>query len=168
MDNKFTDRFFAFPIKIYDGKTVRFKENDEEFEEEREGEALPILDGDWVMGQVRVSRHEVDNLLWYDGYTGDLNVKDVAEKGFNSTVVMTENFGQFSCMWPRDKFERKLNEFVAYYDLLENKDEIATTGFNKTLEERMNAERRTNPPMKLDGSLVEKKGEDSSLSKEEK
>lgn len=105
--SKFTDDFFGFPIKIYDGFSLK-KALEEEDKEGVDG-PVPI---DWIVGQVRLPAKDLHKLMWHDGFSRDRTVSDVAEKGFDVTTVVCEPHGEFMCTWTRKKFEEKLNEFM--------------------------------------------------------
>lgn len=100
---KYTDRFFSFPIRIYDGKTL---------DENNEGE------GDWIVGVVRIPFDDMRYSCWYDGFSRDKNVEEVNKEGFDTTIVSNKMHGQFNCIWNRKKFEEKLNEGIAKYEQL--------------------------------------------------
>ena len=103
---KFTDDYFGFPIKIYDG--FSFKKALEEEDKEGVDGPVPI---DWVMGHVKLPAKDLHKLMWHDGFSRDRPVSEVAEHGFDLTIVVCEPHGEFICTWPRKKFEEKLNEF---------------------------------------------------------
>lgn len=104
---KFTDDFFMFPIKIYDGFSLRkaLKEEEDEFN----SAPVPI---DWVTGFARIPGRDLDKLMWHDGFSRDRSVESVAQEGFDTTVVISDIYGEFISTWPRKKFEAKLDEFM--------------------------------------------------------
>jgi hypothetical protein len=104
---KFTDDFFTFPIKIYDGFSLK-KALKEEDEEGVDG-PVPI---DWIVGYVRLPAKDLPRMMWHDAFSRDRTVSDVAENGFDATAVVSHEYGEFMCTWPRKKFEDKLNEFI--------------------------------------------------------
>lgn len=105
--SKFTDDFFGFPIKIYDGFSLK-KALEEEDKEGVDG-PVPI---DWIVGMVRLPAKDLHKLMWHDAFSRDRIVSDVAENGFDVTTVVCEPHGEFMCTWTRKKFEEKLNEFM--------------------------------------------------------
>lgn len=109
--SRFTDKFFAFPIKIYDGFSL--KRALEKEEEEGSDTPEPI---DWVSGIARIPKSEVDILSWHDGFSRDRTVEQAATEGFDQTSVITLNYGDFICTWPRKRFEEKLNEFMDKFE----------------------------------------------------
>jgi hypothetical protein len=109
--SKFTDDFFGFPIKIYDGFSLK-KALEEEDKEGVDG-PVPI---DWIVGQVKLPAKDLHKLMWHDGFSRDRIVSDVAENGFDVTIVVSDIHGEFMCTWPRKKFEDKLNEFMEKWE----------------------------------------------------
>ena len=104
MRDKFTDQFFAFPIKIYDGASLKQVEDMEE--------ANIHMEVDWISGTVKVPYKDLGDMTWQDGYSNGRSVEEVREEGFDLTVVYLDRYGEFTCTWPRKKFEEKLNDFV--------------------------------------------------------
>ena len=108
--SKFTDDFFAFPIKVYDGFSLK-KAMDEE---DKVGTEAPVPI-DWVAGWVRIPVKDLPKMMWHEGFSRERSVKDVAEEGFDLTIVITDSYGEFVSTWPRKKFEAKLDDFMAKY-----------------------------------------------------
>jgi len=106
--SKFTDDFFTFPIKVYDGFSLK-KAMEEEDKDATEA-PVPI---DWVAGWVKIPARDLYKMMWHDGFSRERNVKDVAEEGFDLTIVVSAVWGEFVCTWSRKKFEAKLDEFMA-------------------------------------------------------
>lgn len=110
---KFTDRYFSFPIKVYDGfslkKTMEQEENSDE-----------PLDADWVAGTIRIHGKEFEegNVFWHEGFSKTMTVAEVAKSGFDTTVIYAENCGEFTCTWRKGKFESELNDFMEKYTAL--------------------------------------------------
>ena len=105
--SKFTDDFFGFPIKLYDGFSLKKAME----QEDKEGVDAPVPI-DWVVGMVKLPAKDLLRLMWHDGFTRDRTVSDVAENGFDVTTVICEPHGEFMCTWPRKKFEDKFCEVV--------------------------------------------------------
>ncbi len=104
--NKFTDRFFTFPIKIYDSASlIRVMEAEESMNMKMEGE--------WISGVARVPSKDMFDITWQDGYSNGRSIEEVNKEGFDLTIVYIERYGEFTCTWPRRKFEEKLNAFMA-------------------------------------------------------
>lgn len=108
---KFTDDFFSFPIKVYDGFSLK-----KALEEEDKGDTEAALPIDWVMGWVKIPAKDLHKLMWHDGFSRERNVKDVADEGFDLTIVVSEYHGEFVSTWPRKKFEQKLDEFMEKWE----------------------------------------------------
>jgi len=104
---KFTEEFFSFPMKIYDGFSV--KKAMEQEDKDTTEEPVPI---DWITGWVRIPARDLHKLMWHDGFSRERKVEEVAEGGFDLTIVVSDMYGEFVCTWPRKKFEAKLDEFM--------------------------------------------------------
>lgn len=110
---KYSEKFFKFPIRVYDEFSLvkAMVKEDRNFSEAKDPDEIDGPEkGDWVMGFARVPYKEI--LGWVDHFEEGTNVKDVHEKGFDMTMVLTRTMGRFECIWKREKFESKLNEFV--------------------------------------------------------
>jgi hypothetical protein len=101
----FTDQFFVFPIKVYDGFSARMAERQEE-------DLNTPVEADWHKGWVRMPYQEFEQgkVYWFDSFS---NGRNVAEEGFDGTHLYSERFGNFTSTWDRKKFEEKLNEFFS-------------------------------------------------------
>lgn len=108
--SKFTEDFFSFPIKVYDGFSL--KKAMEQEERDSTDEPVPI---DWVVGWVKIPVRDLPKMMWHDGFSRERKVEEVANEGFDLTIVVTDVYGEFVCTWPRKKFEDKLNEFMVKY-----------------------------------------------------
>lgn len=93
---KHTDKFFLFPIKVYNES---FKDDEPE-------------DTDWVLGYARLPLGELYDITWFDCYTKGKEVADVSKKGPDLTQIYSERFGRYICLWDRKKFESKLNDYI--------------------------------------------------------
>jgi hypothetical protein len=98
----YTDDFFSFPIRVY---------KKEKAIDEAE---LNYSDVEWALGMARLPRVllKEQRIYWYEGFSRDRTMEDVVDNGFDLTIVCTEEFGEFTCGWKREKFEQKLNEFM--------------------------------------------------------
>lgn len=107
--SKFTDSFFAFPIRIYD------KESMEGFMKVQEL-ISQNAEPDWIVGIMKVpAQWFVDDMVsWLDGYSRGRSLADVNNEGFDITQVDVEG-DIYTCVWERRKFEDKLNEFMERY-----------------------------------------------------
>lgn len=108
---KFTEEFFSFPIKVYDGFSLK-KAMEEEEKETAEG-PVPI---DWVGGWARIPAKDLGRIMWHDGFSRERSVKEVAEQGFDLTIVVSDIHGEFVCTWGRKKFEAKIDEFMEKWE----------------------------------------------------
>lgn len=115
---KFTSEYFMFPIKVYDGVSLReLMKNKEEFGEETREEA------DWIAGKVRIPLKEFlkHRVWWHEGYSKSMTVADVAKEGFDVTVVYVERMGEFTCTWTMKEFEDRLNRAIERYESTDEK-----------------------------------------------
>lgn len=121
---KFTEKFFSFPIKIYDGFSLEKALKEEEVTDEPK-------DADWISGTFKLPASELASMAWHDGFSRNRNVEEVAKEGFDITVICSNSYGDMTCMWPRKKFEEKLNEF---YEKLETtiNDKLPTNEARET------------------------------------
>lgn len=107
----YTDRFFEFPIRIYDGFSLEkaWRREDEKLRTSLEDIDEPEK-GDWVKGKVRLPHKEI--ICWMDHFEEGTPVSDVSDKGFEMTLVLTKKLGTFECMWKKERFEQELNKFI--------------------------------------------------------
>jgi len=94
---KHTDKFFLFPVKVY---------NDEATEDNIEE------NNEWVLGYARLPIEQCYTITWFDTYTKGKDLKEVADKGCDLTRVLSKEYGVYICLWPRKKFEAKLNDYI--------------------------------------------------------
>lgn len=106
----YTDRYFKFPVKIYDGFSVQkaIMIEDKKFNDNPESIDKPELP-DWVVGYARIPLKEIQ--CWIDYFSEGRETSEVAKEGFDLTMVETKSLGKFECMWKREKFEEELNKF---------------------------------------------------------
>jgi hypothetical protein len=115
---KFSEGLFKFPIKVYDTLSVtkailredlKFKElsTEEEIDNFEEDEL------DWVRGYARIPINEIKG--WTDVFAEGKNVKEVAEEGFEETMVITKTMGNFECLWKMERFEVEIDRFAEMY-----------------------------------------------------
>lgn len=100
---KFSERYFSFPVRIYD----RFTMNKAEKQEEEEG--TPV-EGDWVAGRARFPYEDISS--WSDFYDSKQGVDGVLKDGYEYTLIFTYTGKAVICIWPMKKFEEKLDEYV--------------------------------------------------------
>lgn len=106
---KYTENFFKFPIRV----------SKYEYKKE-EGDDEPSLTSEWVRGIARLPLEEI--VSWYDAFSEERDVKDVAENGFDITILETRSLGEFIVNMKREKFEDLLNKFAQKKD--KNEEEI--------------------------------------------
>ena len=108
---KYTDKWFKFPVRIYDGFSVHkaILIEDKKLAENLEDIDKPEVP-DWVMGYARIPISEITS--WVDYYSEGRETSDVAKEGFDLTLVETKNLGKFECVWKRDRFEEELNKYA--------------------------------------------------------
>lgn len=99
----YTDRFFKFPIRIYD----RFSVQNSERREDQEG--VPH-EGEYVIGLKKLYPHEI--IDWQDYYDSEYGVEGVTNEGFKDTLVFTRTCGIYVCPLKMEKFEELLNSFM--------------------------------------------------------
>lgn len=118
---KYTDTLFSFPVKIYDGFSVRKNIKREELIMDDLDAPLP---DDWVEGVAEVPLKEIQGYV--DHYSAGRKVEEVAKEGFDSLRVMTFTMGDFVCTLTRKQFKERLNSFAEKYEKLieELADEI--------------------------------------------
>lgn len=112
---KFTDCFFAFPIKMYDPVSLR---KSQEYEED----VMVHREADWVQAIARIRDTDLDKMYYQDWYSEGRSAEEVREEGFDLTMVYVDLYGEFLCVWPRKKFEEKLNEFMARREVVEDEE----------------------------------------------
>ena len=108
---RFSERFFRFPVKIYDGVSFRRILN-----KELSGEADENETPDWAQGDVKLPVDGLTEIYYYEGFSPGRKPEDVINEGFDITMVFHPSFGDFECLWPFKKFEQKLDEFVEKYE----------------------------------------------------
>lgn len=112
---KHTDNFFLFPIKCYDERILA-----EDEEETRE----------WVLGYGRFPMSELYEITWQDTYSKDRTSEEASKNGPDLTKVYSARYGEFICMWPRKKFENKLNDYMEKIqdEILKDGEHVDNTG----------------------------------------
>lgn len=111
---KYTDGMFEFPIRIYDGFSVRKARKREE-----ELNMDVTEDGEWVEGAAEIPLNQYEGC--YDFFQSGRTMEDVADNGFDGTIILTKTMGEFICTWRREKFKARINKFAeGYVDTIEN------------------------------------------------
>lgn len=108
---KYTDRFFEFPVRVYDRYTA-------EKAMKREDDMETPMEGDWIEGLVRINFKEIT--VWSDYFDSTQGVDGVKKEGWDATIIWTKNEGVFISTLKKSQFEKLLNEhsekMQAYYD----------------------------------------------------
>jgi len=104
---KYSERFFKFPIRIYDRFSIMKSE-------EIEKSTDTPHEGEWLQGFTRIPYNQITS--WHDFYDSVQGVDGAREDGFEATLVYTQTEGTFICTLDRETFEQSLNEFVEKYD----------------------------------------------------
>lgn len=114
----FSEGLFKFPIKVYDAFSVAkaMVKEDKRFDSALTDEIDDIQPEptDWVVGYIRIPVQEVK--AWTDIFSESRSVKEVAENGFEETMVITKTMGNYCCLWPRKKFEEEIDKFAEKYE----------------------------------------------------
>lgn len=106
---KYTDKFFKFPIRIYDGLEMLKAEIDEEKKLEEEDPDLTPVPIEFLVGRKAV---RIDDIIGYnETMDREHDKQEVREQGFPCTIVEIKDQGPYFCNWTFKKFEEKLNEF---------------------------------------------------------
>ena len=106
---KYADRYFEFPVRIYD----RFS-SERAMQQERELNLIAPMEGEWRVGKVRLPYQEIT--CWSDYFDSEQGVEGVDEKGFLFTIVWTSEEGSFICTWDKKRFERELSNYADRYE----------------------------------------------------
>lgn len=103
------DKYFRFPIKVYDQIELRIQQKNEEsgYGEKYEEPQEPW----WVEGTARLPMSELENLHWHQGFSSGHQREEV-EGNLDLTVVYSDKYGQLVCTWPIKQFEKNLEEFL--------------------------------------------------------
>lgn len=111
---KFSERFFKFPIRIYDSLSVRraIKANQEQA---LTGEDVLITPA-WVKGYGKIPYPALGQIFYSDSFKAGRELKDVREQGFDMTSIYHPDLGDFECTWNMQKFEEELDKFVDVYE----------------------------------------------------
>ena len=106
---KLTDRYFRFPIKVYDGWELTKAMIKEEKQLESDPEEAQLELPSWVQCWQRVRPSEI--LGWSENFSRESNFEEVASKGGDMTMVETKHLGMLPCLWTIREFEDRLNIF---------------------------------------------------------
>ncbi len=119
---RFTDKFFEFPIRIYDGQTIS-----EALEEGPQEDPL------WILGDIKIPAEKVASLKWHSYFKEENGVKGAIEReekrpgsGLPHTMVMLESGHEYVCPLNKSRFEDELNNFVEKMEANLRKIYVAT------------------------------------------
>lgn len=112
---KYSERFFKFPIRIYD----RFLA--QKAQKEEENMDIP-LEGEWRIGIASIPHKEI--VMWSDFFDSEQGPDGVDKNGFLFTIVETYSVGPFISTWDRKTFTKELDEFVEKYTAWEEQEEL--------------------------------------------
>lgn len=104
---KYTDRFFEFPIRVYDRFTAQKAEAEEKIHD------IP-QEGDWAAGKAKLPYDSIS--AWTDYFDSTQGVDGVLQDGFKYTMVFTFGDGAFISTWEKSKFEDRLNAYAEKYE----------------------------------------------------
>lgn len=105
------ERFFEFPIRIYDGFSL-------ERAYELEDNISQRVEGDWIIGKAKVPFEAVTSMAWHDIFSRAKGVDDVEKEGFDLTYIRTKDYGEFMCTWGRKEFEERLGKFMDKFEMV--------------------------------------------------
>lgn len=103
---KYTDGLFEFPIRVYDGLSLKKAIKQEEDME------IP-RDGEWVEGTAEVPFNEIKGMIDY--FSKGRPIEEVYNEGFDCCIIMTNSFGDFICNLPKKLLKERLNTFAEKY-----------------------------------------------------
>lgn len=120
---RYTDKFFEFPIRIYDGMErlkVAIKQdkqleiNPDDVEEE---------DSPWVRGTCAILPEHI--ISFNETMSFEKTIDDIIKEGEgNMTRIELKEDRVEVCAWPLKKFKEKLNAFVEKYNAEKDNDSI--------------------------------------------
>lgn len=114
--------YFTFPMKVYDGFSLRRAK-------QREEDTDVPTDGEWAEGICRLPIDEIEG--WFDVFSKGRTVEDVYENGFDYTIILTKTKGEFECTWPRKRFEKEFEEAMErYQNCVKNDLQTIMSDFN--------------------------------------
>lgn len=116
----YTNKYFKFPIIMYDGISIENILESEEKQMEAHGAITDNLVPEFCVGWARVPYKEFENqdVMWLDTYKKGDTIEDVKKdkRGFQETLIVTKHWGEFVCAWTMKEFEEKLNAFMKKYE----------------------------------------------------
>jgi len=134
---KYTERFFKFPIRLYDGIELRKAMENEEKLFDIDPDSVVVEETPWVQGTAAIYAEDIYS--YNETFSRGTEIEEVVKSGGDLTHIESKT-GDYICMWPIKKFEQKLNEHMAlveeYHRLQTSKfansaKEISTNSINK-------------------------------------
>jgi hypothetical protein len=100
---EYTENYFEIEVKVYDDFDIRLAIEEEEITKEN----IPFS---FTTGLISLPLSEI--ISYSDFYMKGKTLEEVKKKGFDCTLIYTRNLGLVECVWPYQKFKKRLNEFV--------------------------------------------------------
>jgi len=107
---KYTERFFKFPIRLYDGIELRKAMEKEEKLFDRDPDSVIAEETPWVQGTAAIYAEDIYS--YNETFSRGMEIEEVVKSGGDLTHIESKT-GDYICMWPIKKFEQKLNEHMA-------------------------------------------------------
>jgi len=106
----YTDKFFEFPVRVYDGRELMAKMKKEESIIDAGGE-IPIEDSSWVQGLCAILPEDI--VGYSESFSIEKNVDAIMKDGVgNLTHIDLRHDRSEVCMWDVKKFKARLNKFM--------------------------------------------------------
>jgi hypothetical protein len=112
----YTEKFFEFPIRVYDSFERRRSMEKEERAFENDPDLAVPEDCPWVNGTAAVLPEHI--IGYMDSFSKGKHFEEVEIEGCDLLIVETKLQGDFLCTWTREQFKKKLNIFMTKYDEL--------------------------------------------------
>jgi hypothetical protein len=147
---KISERFFKFPIKVYDG--VSYKKLQRKKQEFQDDEISRLINGSreeeddydnvksakWLKGWARVPYSALGEIYYYDSFTFGRRPSDVKIQGFDVTTIYHRDYGEFECLWSSEEFEKEMDDFAKkcedFYDEIQKKELEESRKYMASLE----------------------------------
>jgi hypothetical protein len=105
---KHSETLFHFPVRIYDSYAVQ------RAQQHALDKDLETVELEYVVGECSVPYGEI--IGFHDHFKHGRRVENIAEKGFDSTKVMTRNLGDYVCSWRRERFMEEFDRYMQKMD----------------------------------------------------
>ncbi len=110
---KYTERYFKFPIRVYDRFSMERAEKQEELTESP-------TEGEWREGMTAVPFEEIT--AWNDYFDSAQGPEGVDNEGFTTTIVWTKTQGCFMCTLPRPELEKRMDVYYEKWEAWRNEE----------------------------------------------